>query len=224
MAKGNKAAQATNVATPEVTEVVVTETQTETAPEVAAEVIAETATEMTPVEVMDTPLPVEEGSIDDVVKTSDLPANATVDAHGKPIVFAGMSGMVEYKLPLGRPSNPNSERQKRLAEMNAKRAAGELKKGRPVVEGSEHQKRLTELATKRAAGGPVQKGRPIDPNSPRQKLLAERNARIAAGIAAQLGRPPMAKPTVIEATVTAPAPAAPVTEQVVMDELDSLGI
>lgn len=34
---------------------------------------------------------------------------------------------------LGRPVNPNSERQKRLAELEAKRANGELKRGRPAM-------------------------------------------------------------------------------------------
>ena len=38
---------------------------------------------------------------------------------------------------LGRPVNPNSARQKRLAELAEKRANGECKRGRPIVEGSE---------------------------------------------------------------------------------------
>ena len=42
----------------------------------------------------------------------------------------------------GRPVNVNSERQKRLAELEMKRANGELKRGRPVNVHSERQLRL----------------------------------------------------------------------------------
>jgi hypothetical protein len=204
MKKGkNKVTNVTDaieIATPEVTNVV-TETP-ETAPEVVAEVIAE-ATETAPVEAE--------------VFTSSLPPNATIDAHGRPIVFVELGSKTEYKLPLGRPSDPNSERQKRLAEMALKREAGMLRKGRPVVADSERQKRLAEMALKRVDGAPVQKGRPIDPNSPRQKLLAERAARIAAGMAAQLGRPPINKSN-IDVTIINTV----VAEQVVVDELDDI--
>ena len=61
---------------------------------------------------------------------------------------------------LGRPVDPNSERQKRITEMNAKREAGLLKRGRPVKEGSARQKRLAELEAKRAAGVEIKRGRP----------------------------------------------------------------
>ena len=61
----------------------------------------------------------------------------------------------------GRPVNPNSERQKRLAELAAKREAGELKRGRPVVEGSARQQRLAEQEARKAAnGGVAKRGRP----------------------------------------------------------------
>lgn len=61
---------------------------------------------------------------------------------------------------LGRPVDPNSARQKRIAEMNEKREAGLLKRGRPVKEGSARQKRLAELEAKRAAGVEIKRGRP----------------------------------------------------------------
>lgn len=93
---------------------------------------------------------------------------------------------------LGRPVNPESERQKRLAELEAKRASGELKRGRPVVEGSERQVRLAELAAKREAGE-LKRGRPTNGDSARQKRLAEREAKIAAGIELKRGRPVMPK-------------------------------
>lgn len=61
----------------------------------------------------------------------------------------------------GRPVNANSARQKRLAELAAKREAGELKRGRPVVENSARQQRLAEQeARKIANGGVAKRGRP----------------------------------------------------------------
>ena len=57
--------------------------------------------------------------------------------------------------------NPNSAAHLRKLELEAKRAAGELKKGRPIVEGS---KRQLSLLTK----GTGEKGRPVNPNSKRQ--------------------------------------------------------
>lgn len=91
----------------------------------------------------------------------------------------------------GRPVNPNSERQKRLAEMKAKAEAngGEIPKGRPVDPTSERQKRLAELEEKRA-NGELKRGRPSNPNSARQKRLAELEAKKAAnGGVIPRGRP-----------------------------------
>jgi hypothetical protein len=73
---------------------------------------------------------------------------------------------------LGRPVDPNSVRQKRLAEIEAKRAAGELKRGRPTVAGSKRQAVLAARAEKVANGGTLSKGRPVNPNSKRQMELA----------------------------------------------------
>jgi hypothetical protein len=62
---------------------------------------------------------------------------------------------------LGRPVNPNSERQKRIAERKAKQEAGvAVKRGRPTVEGSERQKRLAAIEAKKAAGVEIKRGRP----------------------------------------------------------------
>ena len=60
---------------------------------------------------------------------------------------------------LGRKVDPNSARQKRLAELKAKREAGECKQGRPVDKTSNRQKRLAELEAKRKAGT-LKRGRP----------------------------------------------------------------
>ena len=61
---------------------------------------------------------------------------------------------------LGRPVNPNSVRQQRLAELEAKRNNGELKRGRPVNGTSVRQARLAELAAKAESGIEIKRGRP----------------------------------------------------------------
>lgn len=86
---------------------------------------------------------------------------------------------------LGRPSNPESARQKKIADREAKRAAGELKRGRPAVAGSKRQAVLAARAEKVAAGGTVSKGRPVNVNSKRQQALAAK----ASGVEVKRGRP-----------------------------------
>jgi hypothetical protein len=80
--------------------------------------------------------------------------------------------VAEVKAVLGRPVNPNSARQKRLAEIEAKRAAGEIKRGRPIKQGSKRQEVLAAREAKRAAGAPIKRGRPVNPDSARQARLA----------------------------------------------------
>ena len=91
----------------------------------------------------------------------------------------------------GRKIDPTSARQKRLAELEAKRKNGELKRGRPVDSSSARQQRLKELEAKRKAGELV-KGRPVDPNSARQQRLAELEAKRKAGLLKR-GRPSKAQ-------------------------------
>ena len=83
---------------------------------------------------------------------------------------------------LGRPSNPSSARQKRIAELEAKRVNGECKRGRPTVAGSKRQDVLAARAAKVAAGGTLSKGRPVNVNSKRQQELAAKaeGKRLAA--------------------------------------------
>lgn len=89
----------------------------------------------------------------------------------------------------GRPVNPNSARQIRIAELAEKRANGELKKGRPIKEDSARQLRLKELEIKRA-NGELKKGRPVNSESARQKRIVELEAKKAAnGGKMPLGRP-----------------------------------
>jgi hypothetical protein len=92
----------------------------------------------------------------------------------------------------GRPVNVNSVRQIRLAELEAKRANGELKRGRPVSENSERQARLKKQALNKALG--VGQGRPVNPNSARQLRLAELKAKAELnGGVVKRGRPVQVK-------------------------------
>ena len=92
---------------------------------------------------------------------------------------------------LGRPVNPNSARQIRLAELEEKRMNGELKRGRPVNETSNRQMRLLELEVKRM-NGELRKGRPVNENSNRQMRLRDLEERRMNGTL-KLGRPKMVK-------------------------------
>ena len=86
----------------------------------------------------------------------------------------------------GRPVNPNSVRQIRLAELAAKKANGELKRGRPVDNTSERQFKLRMKAIGLTAG----QGRPVNPNSARQIRLAELAAKAELnGGTVKRGRP-----------------------------------
>ena len=61
---------------------------------------------------------------------------------------------------LGRPVDPNSPRQIRLAEQERLRAEGLLKRGRPVEADSPRQLRLKAMAEKLATEGVLKRGRP----------------------------------------------------------------
>jgi hypothetical protein len=80
----------------------------------------------------------------------------------------------------GRPVNTNSVRQVRLAELEAKRANGELRRGRPVETDSARQQRLADIEAKKASGE-FKLGRPVDTSSVRQIRLAELEAKRASG-------------------------------------------
>jgi len=96
--------------------------------------------------------------------------------------------IVEEVKVLGRPVNPNSVRQIRLAELEAKKQNGELKQGRPVNPNSERQFRLKMQAINKVLG--LGQGRPVNPNSARQLRLAEQKAKAEAnGGKVKLGRP-----------------------------------
>ena len=75
------------------------------------------------------------------------------------------------KAQQGRPVNPNSKRQQRLATAPGK------KTGRPVNPNSARQQRLAEVEAKRQ-NGEVKRGRPVNPNSARQIALREAAAKL----------------------------------------------
>ena len=107
-----------------------------------------------------------------------------------------VNSIVEKKsfkgIKTGRKPNPESNRQKRLAELNAKIEAGvTIKKGRPVVEDSARQLRIAELDAKRA-NGELKLGRRVNENSARQLRLKELEERRASG-ELRRGRPAKSK-------------------------------
>jgi hypothetical protein len=63
-------------------------------------------------------------------------------------------------IKLGRPVNKNSERQKRLKDLEERRNDGTLKLGRPVNVDSVRQKRLFEIENRRNNGEVIKRGRP----------------------------------------------------------------
>jgi hypothetical protein len=102
--------------------------------------------------------------------------------------------VVEEVKQKGRPINPDSPRQKRLAEMEARAINGEIKRGRPANPESAWFQRQAELAAKREAGE-LKLGRQINPNSARQQRLSKKGTL-------PLGRPKQIKTEVTETTTT----------------------
>lgn len=78
---------------------------------------------------------------------------------------------------LGRPVNPDSARQKRLAAMEVKRMNGDLKRGRPVKKDSARQMRIAAMAAKKAAGIEIKRGRPALPKV--EKAPKVKKAKVA---------------------------------------------
>jgi hypothetical protein len=91
----------------------------------------------------------------------------------------------------GRKIDLTSKRQIRLAELEAKRVNGELRRGRPVSNDSQRQQRLAELEAKRV-NGELKRGRPVSSDSARQLRLKELEAKRANGTL-KLGRPAKVK-------------------------------
>jgi hypothetical protein len=116
--------------------------------------------------------------------TTEKPAHQCKTEYLQELLNAQHSVSTEVKRK-GRPVNENSERQKRIAELEAKREAGELRKGRPVVEGSARQVRLS-------LKGTLKLGRKPNPESASYKRKMELQAKREAG-ELRRGRPAQVK-------------------------------
>jgi len=93
------------------------------------------------------------------VVEEQLPKRKGRPSTKTPVNTTSSDSPIEKQERRGRPTDPNSPRQLRLAELEAKRAAGELKRGRPTDLNSPRQLRLAELEAKRKAGE-LKRGRP----------------------------------------------------------------
>jgi hypothetical protein len=82
-----------------------------------------------------------------------------VESQTEVVISITNEGVTKSTRP-GRPVNPDSVRQKVLAEKQKLREAGLLRRGRPAVEGSARQARMQARAEKLAAGIPIKPGRP----------------------------------------------------------------
>ena len=140
-----------------------------------------------------------------VVAEPTTTATVIDQESGEEIVVTADAGKIdaavaEFMLPKGRPVNPDSARQKRLAEIEAKRiaAGGVLHRGRPVNPESDRQKHLATKGESKTG----KQGRPVNENSERQKKLAVRNAKIEALKAAALTKATVPAELVVETTTT----------------------
>jgi hypothetical protein len=116
--------------------------------------------------------------------TTEKPAHQCKTEYLQELLNTQHSVTAETKQK-GRPVDQNSERQKRLAELEAKREAGGLRKGRPVVEGSARQVRLS-------LKGTLKLGRKPNPESASYKRKMELQAKRETG-ELRRGRPAQVK-------------------------------
>jgi len=101
------------------------------------------------------------------------------------------SANIDEPKVLGRPVNPNSDRQKRLAEMEARKTAmgGYIPLGRPKVDGSKRQQKLAEQAARKSDPNYVPaKGRPKMTEEEKVAARAERQAKFEAWKAAEMAK------------------------------------
>ena len=94
-----------------------------------------------------------------VAKQEEFAAQNPEDVEETETVVVAEVATAEIKRK-GRPVDPNSPRQIRLAEKARLREEGLLKRGRPAVEGSARQARMQARAEKIAAGIAIKPGRP----------------------------------------------------------------
>lgn len=115
-------------------------------------------------------------------------AKVTANKEGMVVEVQVPASTTKGKSP-GRPVNPNSVRQQRLADIEKRKAEGKFgRTGRPVNPESANYKKKMEREARKAEGGVISRGRPVNPDSARQKFLADIAERKANGTY-KLGRP-----------------------------------
>lgn len=148
-----------------------------------------------------------------IEKPHQIKKETLIEMIGDKLAEAKIADQAVSQEKPGRPVNPNSARQIRLAELAERRAQPDFKLGRPAQTDSERQKKLAErqakvdaynaqqaeiangtvIAVEDLLPNPSEKlGRPIDPTSPRQIALREYEAKKAAGLVRK-GRPSFAE-------------------------------
>lgn len=103
------------------------------------------------------------------------------DATGTSRTTKVTIGGITVDVPLGRPVDPESERQRKLAAQEERKAAngGTAKLGRPAVPGSPNQLKKAALEARKADPNyKPQRGRPAVEGSKRQHDLAEKDRRL----------------------------------------------
>lgn len=121
------------------------------------------------------------------MKTKTMKGNAVKEVAVDATETVAVVTVTEPK-KLGRPSNPNSARQVKLAEIAAKREAmgGYVPLGRPAVEGSKRQIKLAEIAAKKADPNYIPSlGRPKQTEEEKEEARAKREALKQAWIASE---------------------------------------
>lgn len=83
--------------------------------------------------------------------------------------------VTETAKQLGRPVNPTSARQIRLAEQKSKHG-GFVRLGRPVKAESKRQQKLSEIDAKKKSGVVAKKGRPVMTEEEKEVARAKRQA------------------------------------------------
>ena len=112
--------------------------------------------------------------------TTERPAHQCKTSYLEELLNANFSVSIET-VKRGRPVDPNSAAYKRKKDLEARRAAGELKRGRPIETTSERQIRLS-------LQGTLPLGRKPNPQSAAFIRKADLEARRAAGTLKR-GRP-----------------------------------
>jgi hypothetical protein len=128
----------------------------------------------------------------DVVTEEEIPEVNVDTITTVPVTeVVNVEGVVVAEVKrLGRPIDPNSPRQIRLAEAAALRVDGKLKRGRPVLEGCARQTRVQVRLEKIANGIEIKPGRPKMEKPIIAFVTVEDAVNVPVGIAIENELPP----------------------------------